>query len=865
MTGGSPEVEPTSIAEGADPAPPALAPSAVAPPLPVDPDLDRRVRRDLDRGRWVARLTWAIAACHMILGFVAVRQSAMLVALDRDLITTEEVEQLGGAVGSVRLLVAILVLVTIGLVVRWLRGAVPTFEDLAARGTVDGPSPTGRGLRRLAILLRPAGVPAELASWSDIRVGSGRPLAIATGLVLGAAVVLGIAVAVALALAIDVVDSRWLRAAAAVDAGLWLGGTLLAGALAAQTSWREAAAGRALGVFVPLVDAPGRAFARVAPAVLLFVAGCSIAAGRPDEWFVPCPQAGFECGGVLVPVDHGGGPSQRTIFVTYAVHPAVGRPTGTLAFAVGGPGASGLETAVGVVEALDPELVRSHDILFWDQRGVGASEGRDCPAAATQAEHLEPTLVALESFVDACLTEAGVAPADVARYATRQAAEDLETIRDELGIERFAVYGESYGTELAQTYAAAHPDRLTALILDGAVDLTRPATEFWTDAARSFDATLQATLDACRSDEFCREDAPDPDAAYAELLERLSDAPVRIPLTAPDGGRTSVEVDLVTWEATVDGLLYEPAGRMLLQRAVAAAAQGDDSYVGRLTAGFGVASPAGASTFVYHAVSCADYRTSPTADGADLRSWLEAGDAAGIDELRTDEIYATPLPCFAWPYQPVDAARPAPLTATPYPIFVLTATLDPITPVGHARAIAERADDAYLVETAGGAHVTFATGDPCVDRPVVDFLVQGERPRSRVISCAGEVTSPYAPLTPVAADDYLDAIDAMTAVEAELFADVDYVYWDLASTLSIGCRHGGFVTVTPATSRELLRFSDCEFGEGLPLSGTGQYDYDSAELTFTVTMPDGELTYTSNEDEARAEGTFRGEAVDETL
>ena len=35
------------------------------------------------------------------------------------------------------------------------------------------------------------------------------------------------------------------------------------------------------------------------------------------------------------------------------------------------------------------------------------------------------------------------------------------------------LYGESYGTELAQAYAAAHPDRLSALILDGAVDLTR--------------------------------------------------------------------------------------------------------------------------------------------------------------------------------------------------------------------------------------------------------------------------------------------------------------------------------------------------------------------------------------------------------
>jgi pimeloyl-ACP methyl ester carboxylesterase len=49
---------------------------------------------------------------------------------------------------------------------------------------------------------------------------------------------------------------------------------------------------------------------------------------------------------------------------------------------------------------------------------------------------------------------------------TRYAVEDIEKIREDLGLERWhAVVGHSYGTVLAQQYAHEHPDRLGKLIL----------------------------------------------------------------------------------------------------------------------------------------------------------------------------------------------------------------------------------------------------------------------------------------------------------------------------------------------------------------------------------------------------------------
>ncbi|QSX74910.1 prolyl aminopeptidase [Lysobacter arenosi] len=44
---------------------------------------------------------------------------------------------------------------------------------------------------------------------------------------------------------------------------------------------------------------------------------------------------------------------------------------------------------------------------------------------------------------------------------------DIETIREYLGIERWAVFGGSWGSTLALAYAQSHPDRVTGLILRG--------------------------------------------------------------------------------------------------------------------------------------------------------------------------------------------------------------------------------------------------------------------------------------------------------------------------------------------------------------------------------------------------------------
>lgn len=99
----------------------------------------------------------------------------------------------------------------------------------------------------------------------------------------------------------------------------------------------------------------------------------------------------------------------------------------------GGPGAGAHE---GLAAPLD--LTRQRAILP-DQRGSGASRPRGTTRAQTAA-----TLV-----------------------------NDLERLRQHLGIERWSLLGGSWGATLALAYAGTHPQRVVRVVLRGAFSLSR--------------------------------------------------------------------------------------------------------------------------------------------------------------------------------------------------------------------------------------------------------------------------------------------------------------------------------------------------------------------------------------------------------
>ena len=261
--------------------PAAESPASDRPP--PDPTLIAAVTRDLALGRRVVELTWLVALLLAGLCLVALREAALLVHADSRLVITSAVQDMEVFAGPLRFVLALAVLVLVGVAARWLTRAIATMEALAMAGAVDdGPRRRG-GLRRVAVLFRPAGVPADHVTWRDLRVGSGRRLVVATLIVTLVAIGWTIAAVASASAAASVDDARSARYLAAFASGSWIVATILAGAVVADVTWRMAVAARAVGAFAPMSDAPGR--------VAFPTAAGRAPAGRPRTLILNAPQA----------------------------------------------------------------------------------------------------------------------------------------------------------------------------------------------------------------------------------------------------------------------------------------------------------------------------------------------------------------------------------------------------------------------------------------------------------------------------------------------------------------------------------------------------------------------------------------------
>ena len=76
------------------------------------------------------------------------------------------------------------------------------------------------------------------------------------------------------------------------------------------------------------------------------------------------------------------------------------------------------------------------------------------------------------------------APSDPAAYGIEEYVADVVGLADELGYGRFAFWGYSNGARVGYEVAAAHPDRIVALVASGGVDAPDDSADEWREGAR---------------------------------------------------------------------------------------------------------------------------------------------------------------------------------------------------------------------------------------------------------------------------------------------------------------------------------------------------------------------------------------------
>lgn len=484
---------------------------------------------------------------------------------------------------------------------------------------------------------------------------------------------------------------------------------------------------------------PGTVRATVACALACVVAlvatGMSeSAATQPPAW-ERCGR-GIECTTVVVPQRHDR-PDGDGFAIRVARIPAgeTDRRLGILVVNPGGPGVSAVDRLAGLAGILPGEVRERFDIVAFDSRGVDASTHVDCapslddvfdasfsPADDSRRADL---VAAMRAVADECARRNGDL---LHRVSTVDTARDLDLVRRALGERRLNFLGYSYGTYLGSVYAALFPDRVRALVLDGAVDPDVNALESVLLQARGFEANLGDFLAECSAEASCAFHRDGRSAeAYDALRARLASEPLTV------GSARDHRLNDTRFDAAVLQLLYGGRGEWgTLARALDQADRGEgdtmltiaDRFVGRRADGRD-----DDTVEAFWAISCLD---GPFVEGVDAMTEIERRVRAEAPRLGGFVVNFS-FPCAVWPARG-EGPRPSIVGAAPGALVVNSAR-DPATPLVSARRLARTLGDAALVVAPGDRHTAVASGSDCVDETVAGYLVAPNRARPRVTRC----------------------------------------------------------------------------------------------------------------------------------
>src|SRR3954451_5187352 len=462
-----------------------------------------------------------------------------------------------------------------------------------------------------------------------------------------------------------------------------------------------------------------RGAGRVIRLVLLGALAAALLPGSAHA--VRCPQGPtgeFTCTRVTVPLDRTGGtPGSVHLFVERSVGPEA-PGTGALFALAGGPGQAATPFAEDFGGSLGP-LLRDRDLIVFDERGTGLSGPLGC------RDNRIGNSVAPLAVVAGCAQRLG---ARRGFYTTRDSADEIEAVRQSIGVDKIELYGVSYGTYTALTYARRYPQHVEALILDSTVppDGTDPF-----DRAR-YGAVPQMLRDTCAGT-ACRNVTPDPVADLDRLVPQLVQAPRLAVAFDSRGGPQLVRLTADRLHDMIFSADLDPLLAAELPSLLRSAANGDYAALARAVRdaqriGDGpILDDSALSPGTYLARLCEEAtfpwpRTAPLSERpGDLSSAIEAVPPSAFSpwERQTEVNRGTSAECLGWPA--ASAASPQVDGPLPdVPALILSGADAMRTPLATAQQVASLLPRATIVSIPHEGHSLLGTSR-CADVALEQF------------------------------------------------------------------------------------------------------------------------------------------------
>ncbi len=493
--------------------------------------------------------------------------------------------------------------------------------------------------------------------------------------------------------------------------------------------------------------------ARLGPALLsaalVFSMSAPIAAAEPSpaaaqaNWGSCTPAVktaadlpGAQCTMLSVPIDYDA-PSTGTVKLAVIRIPATGQHIGSLFVNPGGPGASAVDTVVGIGSALAGSPITDHfDLVGFDPRGVGYStpELRCRTDAEFDAWRREPMVdfspagvaridALNKQYAQSCAARMGTAV--LGHVGTREVARDMDSVRRMLGDDQINYLGFSYGTAIGTQYVNQFGSHVRAMVLDGAIDPSIDPVESMIRQMAGFQAAFDDYAADCAQSAGCPlgNDPAQAVTRYHQLVDPLVTKPAR---TADPRGLSYADALTGTFNA-----LYTPQFWRFLTSGLLGLARGTDpgdllmladEYQGRDERGH-----YSNDQDAFNAVRCVD-APSPT----DPAVWIAADKRVRqVSPFSSYGQFTGNAPrdiCSFWPV-PATSTPKAAGPAAPGQVVVVSTTHDPATPYQSGVDLARQLG-ASLVSFEGTQHTVVFNGYECIDTAILDFLLNQTVPQS---------------------------------------------------------------------------------------------------------------------------------------
>ena len=395
-----------------------------------------------------------------------------------------------------------------------------------------------------------------------------------------------------------------------------------------------------------------------------------------------------------------------------------------LVYLHGGPGIAVLDVAKKYLSSKAwTQIRKKHDIIMFDYSGTGHSGPYLCEdilpmfteadkEAITDAEKKEKTK---QLFMN-CRDSLDIKKIDINAFTTFQMAADADAIRNALGIDKWNVYGVSYGSSVALSSMHHFSEHIKSVVLDSPFPPNAESFNF----VSTLNETFHHMQEVINANPNTASQFPDIIADFSATAERLNKNPLMM-----DGNSFTGD----DFASTVFYTFYKTKVVPLIPLALKAFAAGNDEMIKLWLSSLNFEGEYGKENDIHNlAIYCYEckprnYQQTPEALA---RKYPYFASLANEYYMNLCRVFRPESPDASY-YNPIESNLPT---------LVLNCEFDPGCPISYGQSAIENMTNATLVIVPNASHAGFIYND-CTINLVETFL--GNPSKSIDTSCINAI------------------------------------------------------------------------------------------------------------------------------